>query len=92
MGFFLGEVGLNPYFYFLFFKFGFDQLGRTPPPTPYPQVGTQNFEFFTHFFILMDTKHFKMDFSMKNFFLYFSSLPSFPYYSQPQNCTIPTII
>ena len=40
------------------------------------------------FFILMYSIHFKTDFSMKKK----SPLPSFPYYSRSQNCTIPTII
>ena len=49
-----------------FKKLAFNQLGRTPPPhhNPFPQVGNQNFEIFDPFFILMDTKHFKMDFSI----------------------------
>ena len=39
----------------------FDQLGRTPPP-PLPPSWHSNIEFF---FILMDSIHFKPDFSMK---------------------------
>ena len=59
-------------------KVAFDQLGRTPPPSP--QVGSQNLKMFNPFFplfILMDYIHFKTDFSMKkNIFLLLHFLPS----------------
>ena len=69
-----------------FRKLAFDQLGRTPP---LPPSWHSNIEFFLPiFFILVDSIHFKTDFSMI-FFL--PSLPSVTYYLQSQNCTIPTI-
>ena len=47
-------------------KMAFDQLGRTPPPHPLPLSWHSEFwNCWPIFFILMDTKHFKMDFSTK---------------------------
>ena len=43
-----------------------------PPPHPLPPSWHSEFWIFlTHFFILMDTKHFKMDFSMKGKNIFF---------------------
>ena len=48
----------------------FDQLGRTPPlpPSWHSEFGN----LFTHFFILMDSIHFKTDFSMNKIYFFFS--------------------
>ena len=55
---------------------GFWPTWPDPPPHPSPQVGTHNFEIcWPIFFILLDTKHFKMDFSMKIFFFFTSFIP-----------------
>ena len=65
-------------------------LTNSAGPPPSHRVGTQILNFFLPiFFILMDSIHFKTDFSMIFFFL--PSLPSVTYYLQSQNCTIPTI-
>ena len=46
-------------------KLVFEQLGKKPPPSPPPMLAITILKNVNPFFILMDTKHFKIDFSIR---------------------------
>ena len=63
-----------------------------PPPLPTELALKYWIFFYPFFFILMDSIHFKTDFSMKKKCIFCLPLPSVTYYLQSQNCTKPTIL